>query len=287
MDILNYSVPFMFLLVGLESYYSSRKGLKLYDLKDTWSSIVLGLGSVFLGAVNLSIWFLIFAWVYKFHIFEIKPTLTNMVILFVVYDFALYIGHYCAHTIRIVWASHLVHHSSQKMNFTTAARQPWTESVSAIPVAFVPLLGYSIEMIAVVHSLSLLYQFCIHTTVIKRLPKWYELIFNSPAHHRVHHGNEVKYLDKNFGEVFIIWDRLFGTFRDEDELITSYGLVKQVETHNPITLNVFEFKNIGKDIRYNTKSVRDFFMFVFGPPGWSKDGSSKTTKQLRKEHNLE
>lgn len=287
MIVLQYSVPFLFGLIAIESWYSAKQNLKLYDFKDTWSSISLGLGMIFLGAIGKSGFFLILNWFYQFRIFTINPKWYIFICLFIFYDFALYWAHRAAHSIRILWASHLVHHSSEKMNLTTAARQPWTESLLALPVAYVPLLGFDIIMIATVQSINMIYQFWIHTTVINKMANWFEYIFNTPSHHRVHHSSDLKYLDKNFGETFIIWDRIFGTFQKEDEPVHAYGLTKNLKTFNPVTINIYEWKNIIRDLVYKAKSPWDILNYLFGLPGWSNDGSSKTTKQLRKDDGVE
>ena len=134
-------------------------------------------------------------------------------------------------------------------------------------------------MILFLQSISLLYQFWIHTEVIVKMPKWFEFVFNTPSHHRVHHASDLKYLDKNHAGILVLWDRLFGTFKDEEEKPT-YGLTTNINTYNPLIIATHEWWSMGKDLR---KAPKHFWGYVFGPPGWSHDGSRKTTKMLRAE----
>jgi len=135
-------------------------------------------------------------------------------------------------------------------------------------------------MMMMMQSISLLYQFWIHTETVKRMPRWYEYIFNTPSHHRVHHGSDLLYLDKNHAGTLIIWDRMFGSFQQE-EFRPKYGLTKNVQTYNPVKVAFHEWMNIGKDLK-KAHTFRDYLNYLFNSPGWSHDGSSKTTKQMRK-----
>ena len=136
-------------------------------------------------------------------------------------------------------------------------------------------------MVFFMQSVSLLYQFWIHTEGIDKMPKWYEYIFNTPSHHRVHHGSDLLYLDKNHAGTLIIWDRMFGTFQPEEHR-PKYGLTKNVNTYNPVRVAFHEWINLGRDLR-KSKTAKDYWNYLFNSPGWSHDGSTKTTRQLRKE----
>lgn len=163
----------------------------------------------------------------------------------------------------------MVHHSSQHFNFSTALRQDWspfTGSMFWLPLA----LFFPTWMIFVAMSWSLIYQFTLHTEVIDKLPRPIEWFWNTPSHHRVHHGSQEQYLDKNYGGILIIWDRIFGSFEPEAERVR-YGLTKNIETYNPVKVAFGEFHNIAMDVRA-AHSWRDRFGYVFGGPGWKPEG---------------
>ncbi|GAB4014021.1 hypothetical protein GCM10028808_35040 [Spirosoma migulaei] len=203
------------------------------------------------------------------------------VILFFAEDFSYYWFHRTSHSSRYFWASHVVHHSSMKYNLGTALRQTWTGNLSGAFIfwLWLPLVGFSPIAIMTMMSISLLYQFWIHTELINKFPKPIEFIFNTPSHHRVHHGSDLDYLDKNHAGVLIIWDRMFGTFELEQKRPT-YGLTTNIDSHNPVRIAFHEWVSIGQDIR-RAGSIRAALGYIFGPPGWSHDGSRQTTKQLR------
>ena len=142
-------------------------------------------------------------------------------------------------------------------------------------------MGFSPELLIYVKSVSTLYQYVLHTESIRKLPKWYEAIFNTPSHHRVHHSSELQDLDMNCGAIFIIWDRLFGTFRAEvPGVMHHYGLTKKIENPNPVKVNFSEFVAIYRDVK-RAPGLRNKLMYIFGPPGWSHDGSSMTARELK------
>ncbi len=183
-----------------------------------------------------------------------------------VIDFLYYWEHRWEHEIRLLWSYHSIHHSSPIYNYTTALRVSfidnfvtWVFFLPAIAMGFHPV----VVLIAIVFILT--YQFWIHTELIQKMG-WFELVFNSPSHHRVHHGSDELYLDKNYGAFLIIWDRMFGTFQEE-VFRPTYGLTKQIETINPVKVHFFEYINIFKDLR-KARSVREFFGYLFKEPGW-------------------
>ena len=189
-----------------------------------------------------------------------------------------------SHNVRFLWASHVIHHSSQRYNLSTALRQTWTGNFtgSFIFWLWMPLIGFQPLMIVFLQSVSLLYQFWIHTEVINKMSRWFEFIFNTPSHHRVHHASDLKYLDKNHAGILVIWDRMFGTFQKEEEKPT-YGLTTNIASYNPLIIATHEWWAILKDVVKNPGYTMGY---LFGPPGWSHDGSRKTTRQLR-EHSAQ
>ncbi|MFC8179303.1 sterol desaturase family protein [Rhodococcus sp. NPDC057297] len=189
------------------------------------------------------------------------------VILIVGVDVLFYAYHRTAHRTRIIWATHQAHHSSEYFNFSTALRQKWNNSGEIVMWLPLPLLGIPPWMVFVGFSINLVYQFWVHTERIDKLPRVIEFVFNTPSHHRVHHGNDPQYLDKNYGGIFIVWDRLFGSYADEVAR-PHYGLTKKVDTFNIWTLQTHEYRSIARDVAAS-RSWRERFGFVLGPPGWT------------------
>lgn len=198
-------------------------------------------------------------------------------------EFLYYWFHRWSHEIRWLWATHAVHHSTNTMSLLTAERLGWTQNLSAGTLTFLPLVlvGYRPTDVAYALALNLLYQFWLHTEVVPKLG-WFERVFNTPSHHRVHHGANPRYLDANYGGVLIVFDRLFGTFVEEsaDEPVR-FGLVKPLRSYNPIKIALHEWVNIARDIGANWRQPRHLLGYLFGPPGYSHDGSRQTSHQLR------
>jgi sterol desaturase/sphingolipid hydroxylase (fatty acid hydroxylase superfamily) len=192
------------------------------------------------------------------------------------------VDHYC----RLFWAIHVTHHSSEEFNLTVGFRssvfQPLYRFIYFIPLA---LLGFRGIDIMFIYAATQIYGILIHTKAIDKLG-FIEWFMSTPSHHRVHHASNVKYLDKNMGMVLIIWDRLFGTFQAEDKNETVvYGLTENIKTYNPVQMVFHEWINIFKDLK-KPASLKAKLMYIFGPPGWSHDGSKKTARQLRDELDL-
>jgi sterol desaturase/sphingolipid hydroxylase (fatty acid hydroxylase superfamily) len=177
-----------------------------------------------------------------------------------------------------------VHHSSQHYNLSVNLRQSWTSQFSGLTLLGVPLawIGFHPATIALAFSLNLLYQFWIHTEAIDRMPRWFEALLNTPSHHRVHHASNPRYLDANYAGVFMIWDRLFGTFVAEDRQEPArYGLVKNLATFNPVRIATHEYVAIAKDLVRPGLTLLQRFAYLFAPPGWSHDGTRHSTESLR------
>jgi sterol desaturase/sphingolipid hydroxylase (fatty acid hydroxylase superfamily) len=202
------------------------------------------------------------------------------VVLFFADDLAFYTYHRVHHEVRLFWAQHVVHHSSQHFNLSTALRQQWvlmTELPFWIPLA---LMGFSPAMIVGMHAVSLIYQYWIHTEAIGKLPRWFEFFFNTPSHHRVHHGSNPQYLDRNYGGILIIWDRMFGSFEPEGERV-KYGLTKNIHTFNPFKVFAHEWIAIWRDVR-GADNWRDRFGYAFRGPGW-QPGSAEDKRETERE----
>jgi sterol desaturase/sphingolipid hydroxylase (fatty acid hydroxylase superfamily) len=259
---------------------SDHPAYRGYFGPDTKASLWMGAGNVVISGLVRLPTFALFAWVYDYRLFELGTGWTAWVLLFFVEDFVYYWWHRTSHAVRLFWAAHENHHSSEYFNLSTALRQSWTTPFT-VPIFYVslPLLGFSPAMIATQISISLIYQFWIHTELIDRLPRWFEAVFNTPSHHRVHHGANVEYLDRNHGGILIVWDRLFGTFEPERAPVV-YGLTKNITTFSPPRIALHEWAAmIGAALRPAPLATR--LAYVFAPPGWSADGSTLTASQLR------
>lgn len=281
-DLIQYAIPGFIILLITEVIVTARQQKDYYDKKDTASSLSMGIGNVIIGFVGKAIVFGAYSLIYQFRLFTVDMTQWwAWAILFFADDFSYYWFHRISHSSRYFWASHVVHHSSMKYNLGTALRQTWTGNISGAFIFWIwlPLFGFSPVAVMTMQAISLLYQFWIHTELINKLPAPIEFIFNTPSHHRVHHGSDLAYLDKNHAGILIIWDRMFGTFEPERNRPT-YGLTTNINSHNPVRIAFHEWTAIGQDIR-RAGSIRNALGYIFGPPGWSHDGSRKTTRQLR------
>ena len=280
-NLIHWAIPFFVGFILLEVAISAWLKRKLYEPKDAFSSIAMGLGNVITGLVSKAIVFGAFTLVHQYAIFDLGYQWWVWIIAFFGDDISYYWFHRTSHNVRFFWASHVVHHSSRFYNLSTALRQTWTGNFTGTFIfwLWMPLLGFEPLMIVFLQSISLLYQFWIHTEVIDRLPRWFEAIFNTPSHHRVHHSSDLKYLDRNHAGILIIWDKIFGTFQAEEEH-PNYGLTRNIHTFNPLIIATHEWWDMIKDI---WKYPRFAASYAFGPPGWSHDGSRKTTRQLIEE----
>jgi sterol desaturase/sphingolipid hydroxylase (fatty acid hydroxylase superfamily) len=259
---------------------------KYFTTKDTFASLAMGVGSIGSSILTKGLAFGVFTFLFTFRVVELPMSGWGLVAMIIAQDFSYYWFHRFSHRVRYFWASHVVHHSSTHYNLSTALRQTWTGELSGtfLFYAWMPLVGFEPLWILSASSVSLIYQYWIHTETIKVLPAPIEFIFNTPSHHRVHHSRDVNYLDKNYAGILIIWDRMFGTFILEKEH-PEYGLVTNISTYNPIKIAFAEWGTIIKDV-WNAPGLLNKLKYLFAPPGWSHDGSRKTTEQLREEAEL-
>lgn len=282
-----YAIPFFFLLMSLEAYINYKERADAYTLPDTAASLSMGVGSVFIDLLTKSLAYAIFLSLYEqvgWFKAELSYTLLGWSLLFFLDDFTFYWHHRLSHEIRLLWAAHVNHHSSTHYNLSTALRQSWSEVFyKYIWYLWLPLLGFPPLMILTQISISLIYQFWIHTEKIQQLPAPIEWLFNTPSHHRVHHAKNIRYLDKNHGGILILWDRLFGTFQKElPEDPVVYGITSNINTYNPLKIATHEFVSLGKDLK-RAPSLADRLRYLLLPPGWSHDGPNLTAKALQQE----
>lgn len=286
-NLIYYAIPGFVLLLLAEVIFSAIEKKDLYETKDAVSSVAMGLGNVFFGLFTKAVIFGVYSFIYQLRLFTLGFEWWAWMLCFFADDLSYYWFHRTSHSVRFFWASHVIHHSSRKYNLATALRQNWTGNFTGTFLfwTWMPLLGFHPAMVMSMQAISLIYQFWIHTEAIHRLPRWIELVFNTPSHHRVHHASDIKYLDRNHAGVLIIWDRMFGTFMPEEER-PIYGLTKNIYTYNPLRIATHEWVDIWKDLR-RAHSLKDALHYLFDAPGWSHDGSRKTTRQLRKERKAE
>ncbi len=289
------AIPFFLLLLTLE-WLAARRLEQLeprepdrparggYAARDAWTSITMGLVSI----ATTAGWKLLALLGYAAIFTYLAPWQLSAarwytwVIALVGVDLLYYLYHRMAHRVRLVWATHQAHHSSRYFNFATALRQKWNNSGEILMWIPLPLLGVPPWVVFASFSVSLIYQFWVHTERIDTLPRPIEFVFNTPSHHRVHHGMDAEYLDKNYGGILIVWDRLFGTFTPE-VFRPHYGLTTQVDTYNIWTLQTYEYVAIARDVAAAT-SWRDRLGHIFGPPGWQPARERPPATMLRCEN---
>jgi sterol desaturase/sphingolipid hydroxylase (fatty acid hydroxylase superfamily) len=276
-----FSIPTFVILILLEVWWASRarregQDIKGYEPKDTFSSLSLGILNVVVSSLNKGFMLFVWWWCYQHRIFDIPVTWWSWILLLVLEDVCYYWFHRTHHEIRVLWAAHENHHSSQYYNLSTALRQSLTTPLTSIPF-WLPLLflGFSPEMVLTQQAISLLYQFWLHTEAIGSLGPL-EHILNTPSHHRVHHGTNPEYIDKNHAGIFIVWDKIFGTFEPEVARV-KYGLTTNIETFNPLKAGTHEWLSIARDVR-NAASLREAWMYLFGPPGWRPESFQRSRR---------
>ena len=263
-----YAIPVFFLLIGIELLIDKSKKTGYYRLNDALSNINAGITEQVSGAFLKAFVVGVYAWIFDhYKVTTIPPTLLNWTILFIGIDFFYYWFHRLAHEINVLWGGHVVHHQSEEYNLSVALRQGAFQKFGSF-LFYLPLaiIGFDPVMFIIISQFQTLYQFWIHTKTIHLLPKPIEYIFNTPSHHRVHHGRNPKYIDKNHGGTLIIWDRMFGTFQKEEEEVV-YGITKPLKTWNPLRAQLDFWKDLFADLS-KTKKLTDKLKLLFFPPGW-------------------
>ncbi|MEP1229242.1 MAG: sterol desaturase family protein [Litorimonas sp.] len=292
--VLLWAAPVFALTLSIEWVLVSAGILKgRYERKDAISSIALGIGNllsdILMGAISLGV----LMWMWQFRLFDWGVSLPIIFLCLIAQDFTYYWKHRAAHRIRWFWTAHVVHHSSQHYNLTTALRQPWNNHFTGFVLLTSPLiiLGFHPLLVGFVGGINLIYQYWIHTEAIDRMPKWFEALMNTPSHHRAHHGTNPQYLDANYAGIFIIWDKMFGTFVPEDKQApVTYGLVSNYATFNPIKIAVLEiiavFQDVfqRKDLGQTGPNIAQRLKYLFAPPGYSHDGSRQSSASLKRQY---
>ncbi|MEM6262921.1 MAG: sterol desaturase family protein [Bacteroidota bacterium] len=261
-----YAIPVMLGLVLLEFVLSQIQKRKVYEGKDLLASIFIGIGNLITTAFLNIAMFSIILFFYNVVPWTVPITWWSFILCLVILDFFRYWAHRIAHEQRFWWATHVTHHSSENYNFSVSFRLSWVQQIKLVFFIPVALCGFHPVVFFICHQIEVLYQFWIHTEFIRKLPRPIEFIFTTPSHHRVHHATNEKYLDKNYGSTFIIWDRMFGTFQPEEEQAI-YGITKPPESYNPAYLVFHEFMDIVKDF-FHASDWKTRWKILFGHPGW-------------------
>ena len=271
--IITLAVPAFFVLIFIELAYGLVAGKNNYRLNDSFTSISLGLISRYIPLLGLGLQGAAFAYVAQYYNLKLfsASSLWVWIFAFFLYDFCYYWMHRLHHEVKVLWATHVVHHHGEEFNLSTALRQTSTgflwKWIFYLPIFIV---GIPPEVFVTVAGINLVYQFWVHTEHIPKLG-WYEYVFVSPSNHRIHHAQNKHYVDANYGGVFILWDRLFGTYKEElDELKPIYGTAKPLRSWNPFKANLDIFAEMIKDST-RTKSIKDKIRVWFSRPNWRPD----------------
>lgn len=279
------SAPFYTGMILLEVIVSNYHKKAFYTVKETLINFWLNMANTLLGISCKVLVLGMMSWFLQFHLISISNEYLYWMLLFIALDLCFYVEHRSEHMVRFLWAVHVTHHSSQEYNLTTGFRssvfRPLVSCWFFIPLV---LLGFKPLDILLMDAICQIYGILVHTQYVRKMPKWFESIFVSPGHHRVHHASNVIYLDKNMGMVMIIWDRMFGTFQHELETEqVVYGLTTNpAHPYHPIGIIFHEWKQLFKDLSKPNTSLSIKFNYLFKPPGWSHDGSTQTADEMRK-----
>ncbi|WOE76691.1 sterol desaturase family protein [Alterisphingorhabdus coralli] len=277
------AIPLFIGAILLELWVVRKRNRLAYDPQDTFTSLMLGLGSTVSGLLTGGFFFAAAMWLYQYRIFDIGFVWWAWPVAFVLDDLAYYWKHRLGHRMRWMWAAHVIHHSSQHYNLSTALRQTWTGFITPGFLISIPLflLGFHPLLVAFCAGINLVYQFWIHTEAIDKMPRWFEAVMNTPSHHRVHHATNPRYLDSNYAGVFIIWDKMFGSFVPEtDEEEIRYGIVKQLGSFNVLWAAFHEWIGIAQDM-WHAPDWKARLNYLIRPPGWTHDNSRLTSDSIK------
>ncbi|MBT1697606.1 sterol desaturase family protein [Fulvivirgaceae bacterium PWU4] len=264
-NIILWAAPAMFLFVLIEYLIAYSQSRKYYEKKETIGSILVGLGNVTIGVLIKTLLLYVFIVIYNLIPWRMEFYWWTFVPCYIIFDFCSYWAHNVSHRLRFFWATHVAHHSGEHYNLTVSFRLSWVQYIKMIfflPVAFI---GFHPIIIFITNQIAVLFQFWVHTEYIRKMPRFIEYIFATPSNHRVHHGCQEKYINKNYGATFIIWDRIFKTYQPEEEQAV-YGITHNIDhKHDPVHINFHEYADMIRDVRTAT-SLREKLFFIFGNP---------------------
>ncbi|UKT65907.1 sterol desaturase family protein [Pedobacter mucosus] len=275
---------FVIVLTLVELYFSYVHDRKLYSKRDTWTNVYLMVAAILINLGTKTGTFFLLDYFYQFRLFQISNFWIYWIVLILAQDFLYWFLHTTGHYVRFFWAMHVTHHSSEHFNLTTGFRstvfEPLYRVIFYLPLAF---MGFTAMDVLFAYLITQIYGNLVHTRTIGKLHPWFEYVFVTPSHHRVHHASNVRYLDKNMGMVLILWDRWFGTFQEEipdDEI--KYGLTTQPKDTGPVNIIFHEFIALKADVN-KAPTFKDKIKYMLYPPGWSHDGSTKIAKVMQQE----
>ena len=283
-DVPNWGFAIFLALILVELGLDLSRKLGIYRLKDTLCSLTMS--TFYLGTKTLmkGFTFALMFLTYQLAPFHLESNWMTFILCYIVMDLAVYWYHRFVHEVRFGWAAHIAHHSSREYNLGgTALRQSFAEPFfEPFFYALVPLLGFDPIMALVALEVNLIYMFWVHSRRMGKLHPAFEWLMSTPSHHRVHHARNVPYLDKNYGGTFIVWDRLFGTFAQEQEA-PEFGILQQLETHNPLKASLHSWQALARDV-WHARGLGNKLGYLVMPPGWAPDGQGLTTRQLQAQH---
>lgn len=264
-DYIVWAVPVMIFFTGVEMIISWWQDKKYYEKKETIGSVGVGLGNLFVSAAMKFVLLFLVTWIYNIVPWRMELAWWTLIPCYIIYDFYSYWAHRISHEQRFWWTTHVPHHSGEHYNLAVSFRLSWIQHLKIVFFLPVVLMGFHPVIFFVCHQLAVLFQFWVHTEYIRKMPRVIEYIFATPSNHRVHHGSQEQYIDKNYGATFIIWDRMFGTFVPEGEKVI-YGLTNNIDNKaNPVYINFHEFFDMINDVR-NAKTWKERLFFLFGSP---------------------
>jgi sterol desaturase/sphingolipid hydroxylase (fatty acid hydroxylase superfamily) len=278
-DLLVWAAPVMFFFVIIEYVVSRYQGRHhVYNKKETIGSTLVGIGNVAIGVALKTIMFSVFVVAYNLVPWRMEFSWWTFLPCYIIFDLCSYWAHSISHRMRFLWATHVAHHSGEHFNLTISFRLSWVQYVKIFFFLPVAMLGFHPVIIFLTNQIAILFQFWVHTEYIGKLHPWVEYLLATPSNHRVHHGSQEKYINKNYGATFIIWDRIFGTYQEEEEQVI-YGITKNIDhKHDPIHINFHEYVDIIRDVR-SADNLREKLFYIFGDPG--DIGAYKKQKELK------
>ena len=279
------STPIYLIIIGVELLLSHLSSRKAYTLKDTLTNVYLMVANSVIDVLFRVIYVAILAMVFKHAVYQWHNPISYWLILLLAEDFLYYWLHRFDHEVRLFWAVHVTHHSSEQLNFSVGFRssvfQPLYRFIYFIPLAW---LGFAPLDIVFMYSATQIWGIFVHTEMINKMG-WLEHVLVTPSHHRVHHASNAKYLDKNMGMFLIFWDKIFGTFQKElaEEAYQPirYGLTSNIKNKNAVNIIFHEWQQLWKDVLQKNISFTQRMGYLFGPPGYSHDGSRMTSEEMR------
>lgn len=289
-----FAIPVFIISIIIETIVLIKYFNEKYDYSEALASIGMGVGVVFVNLASKAFYLWLFLIIYQFRLIDTlgvdtfadffnynwhKQHWWVWVIILFLDDFTFYWCHRLSHEVRVLWAGHVNHHSSQEYNLAIALRQGWWEDIyKYLFWCWLPFIGFHPAMIFFMIQFNLIYQFFVHTKLVKKLG-FLEYFMNTPSHHRVHHGSDIAYLDKNYGGIFIIWDKIFNTFIEET-ITPTYGLTNNINTKNPLKIATHEIISLGKDV-IKAPTLNNKLKYLLLGPGWSHDGEDKRAKIIQ------